>query len=567
VTPYFDSVITLDGMWVSSPAALSALHVIALALLVAMVTAWGRHPARRLLVASGVATLSCITLAYLTAVRPHDIPIDWITILHQSLGQASISHLYARGAHAGANFRFVVAAVAEGAAPNLHDVVWLNLLLALVNGAVFFHVALHVAGRFWALPWTLVFALNPAMFQASFSELPTNLLALYFLVGVVAWAVLKDPLPQPNWVRVAALILCAILTFLVLLTRLDVAVIGIVALTSHLAFAVLGPRRWSAANQRIRDGGGKLLVILGEHPAIVVVLCVTGWWLAFAGIPNLVGRSQATAIYPFNPYIFALPFFLPMLGLPIGVGITVLLGGVAAIVRFRSFGGLALSLFMLNGAEFAAYTEYYSMARFLSYMLPAVFFLGLFGRQQLDALVRGWHPGWRRAALIVYVMAWLTIPLPGTVEYFARPEYDRNGGFSQLLLDRNTQREVRYLLTMTEKNPECVFVARVVRIETAATDIAGYQYAVFGKPVAEPEFVPESSVSLDEFIARHARGASCVRLYYGGDCNLIGSDRCEKFVAGRRLIEEERFWSRPYQSPLQFGYGAPEIVLATYAWP
>jgi hypothetical protein len=200
-------------------------------------------------------------------------------------------------------------------------------------------------------------------------------------------------------------------------------------------------------------------------------------------------------------------------------------------------------------------------------MLPAVFFLGLFGRQQLDALVQGWDPGWRRAARIVYLMAWLTVPLPGTLEHFARPAYDREGGFSQLLLDRNTQREVRYLLALTEKNPECVFVGRVIRVETSSTIIAEYHYAAFGKPIAWPEFVPETSVSLDEFIARHARGASCVRLYYGGDCNVTIGDRCEKFVAGRRRIEEERFWSRPYESPLQFPYGAPEIVLATYAWP
>ena len=53
---------------------------------------------------------------------------------------------------------------------------------------------------------------------------------------------------------------------------------------------------------------------------------------------------------------------------------------------------------------------------------------------------------------------------------------------------------------------------------------------------------------------------------YGGDCNLTFTDRCEKFIAGRRLIDEQRFWSRPYNS-MDFGYGAPEIVLATYAWP
>jgi hypothetical protein len=126
---------------------------------------------------------------------------------------------------------------------------------------------------------------------------------------------------------------------------------------------------------------------------------------------------------------------------------------------------------------------------------------------------------------------------------------------------------MRHLLTVTEKNPECIFVARVIRIVSDPTDVQDYHYAMFGQPVPEPLFAPEHSMSLEEFIERYAPDGSCVRLYYGSDCNLTVSDGCEEFVAGRRLIEEERFWSRPYQSPLQFGYGAPEIVLATYAWP
>jgi hypothetical protein len=77
-------------------------------------------------------------------------------------------HLYARGAHAGANFSFIVSAVAAGEVPNLHDLVWLNVLLALVNAAVFLHFAIYITGPVWAIPWTMVFALNPATFFASF---------------------------------------------------------------------------------------------------------------------------------------------------------------------------------------------------------------------------------------------------------------------------------------------------------------------------------------------------------------------------------------------------------------
>jgi len=85
--------------------------------------------------------------------------------------------------------------------------------------------------------------------------------------------------------------------------------------------------------------------------------------------------------------------------------------------------------------------------------------------------------------------------------------------------------------------------------------------------VPSPILVRESEGSLDEVIARYAKDASCVRLYYGGDCNITYTDHCRQFVEGRPLIDEKRFWSRPYGNTADYGYGEPEIVLATYAWP
>ena len=95
------------------------------------------------------------------------------------------------------------------------------------------------------------------------------------------------------------------------------------------------------------------------------------------------------------------------------------------------------------------------------------FFLGLFGKATLENLARGWRPMWQRAMRIAYVTAWFSLPLAGGLEYFARPEYRLDGGFAQLLLDRNTQREGRYLLELTEKNPDCVFVGRTLMVRGA----------------------------------------------------------------------------------------------------
>ena len=558
----------LVGGWQFWLSPLSLLHGVALLLAVTVALAWARHDGRwrplgvALLVVAGIAGV------YVATVRPADLPLDWVTILHHGLERKTIMHLYARGVHAGANLFFVTAAAAGGVAPGLRDIVWLNLLLAMVNAVLFLCLALRLTTPVWAVVWALAYALNPAMFLAAFSELPTHVLALYFLCGVLGWATLTDARPQPRPVRAAAWALCAALTVLAGLTRPEVSFLGLTALTVHAADHLLGPARWDALRGRLAAAAEPPLAFLAAHPAALAALCLASWWFAKGGIPwGLLGRSEVSALYPFNPSFAALYVYLPMLLLPLGVAVAVLLGWVRALRHFRAFGGLALSVLVLVRLYFAAQYEYFEMGRYFSYVLPAVFLLGVCGRAELDALTAEWRPTWRRLAAVGYLMTWFTLPLPGIPEFYQRPEYTRAGGVAQVLLDRNTQREQRYLLGVTERHPECVFVARIIQDFDDPMRDTRYSYVVFGKPVPAPIFVPEADASLEEVIARYAADAACVRLYAGGDCNLTFADRCVQFVAGRRLLEEERFWSRPYNNTLQSGYGAPEIVLGVYAWP
>src|SRR5437879_6502865 len=172
---------------------LGVLHLVAAGLLVPLVLAWARNRRRRVLIGSALGTVLAAAVIYVKALQPRDIPIDWITVLHESMERKTIMHLYTRGVHAGTNFAFIVSKIARGGVPTLHDVVWLNLLLAVVNAVIFFHIALRIVSPVWALVWTAVMALNPATFLASFSELPTNLLTLYFFCALLAWYVLHDP--------------------------------------------------------------------------------------------------------------------------------------------------------------------------------------------------------------------------------------------------------------------------------------------------------------------------------------------------------------------------------------
>jgi len=547
-------------------AALAVLHVAAALLLVAVLLSWGRHERRWRVVVAATAALAAIVAAFSAALAPEDIPTDWVTVLHHGLGRKTIMHLYTLGVHAGMAFHYVLA-VLFGPSPTLYDVVWLNLLLALVNALIFFVFALHVTRLAWAVVWTLVFALNPLALLVSFSELPSHVLGLYFFAGAVAWVLLHDRHPHGRAARAAAYGLCATATVLTALIRLDVAIVGATALAVEAAYAALGPEAWAALGRRLAALGERLLAALSEHPAVTVVLCLVGVWFSHAGLPWLLGRAEFAGLYPFNPSILSFYFYLPMLMLPVAVSVAVLLGSARAVVEFRRFGGLALSLFVLLRMYLSAQFQYFEMGRYLSYVLPAIWLLGVFGHAEIGRATRGWRPTWQRAALVVYLMAWFTRPVPGAPEFYLRPEYSPQGGFAQVLLERNTQREVRYLLDLTRRHPQCLFVARVLVDHGDPDRDPRYTYLAFGAPLAAPVVADESATTLEQFVEQNRGGSSCVRLYYGSDCNLSFTDRCRAFVAGRRLVEEHRFWSRPYNPPPQSGEVDAEVVLAAYGWP
>lgn len=549
---------------------LPALNGAAVVLLVVVVAAWGRHRGRRVIASLGLVASAGVAVTYFSQVRTADIPTEWLTILSYGSDEMNIAHLYARGAHVGANFPLLVQFFAGTSRVTLYDVVRMNLGLALVNIVVFFSIAARVQGLRWAIPWTLVFALNPATFMASFSELSSNLLQLYFLSGVIAWATLHDTEKQPRWVAAAAVLLVGLLTLLMGFTRPEMALTGTVALGLWAAHALLGEEAWTVWTGRAHRAVRGLLSVLSRHPALIALLCLAGWAISLeGGCGNNTIRWVESGLYPFNPHFLLTFVMLPMIGLPVGVSVAALAGAAYAAFHFRRFGGIVLSLIVIVHMYLISAVGFYEVFRYTSSFIGIVLLLGLFGRAGFDEISRrrAWPESWRQLATILYVMAWFTLPALGSLEPFLRPEYGRNGGFAQLLLDRNTQREVRFLVAQTEKHPDCVFVARAIQDHADPDYPPVWEYIFFGKPIPDhPIVVRDIEMGLDAIIAQHAARAQCIRLYYGDDCNLTFTDRCRDFVAGRQVIDEERFWSQPYNDPRARGFGAPEIVLATYQW-
>jgi hypothetical protein len=552
----------------SEPLLLS-LNAAAVLLLVAVVAAWSRHPGRRAIGWGGLVVATLVATVYFVRVTSADIPTDWLTVLHYGSQEKSIRHLYGQGVHTGLNFPVLVRFFAGDTRLTLSDVVRMNLGLALVNLVGFFAIATRIQGPWWAIPWTLAFAINPIMFLASFSELPATALHLYFLAGVIAWATLNDTETQPAWIKGAALLLLAVSTILVAHTRLEMVATGAIALGLWTVHALAGEQTWTAWVAGARRMVQAPLAFLSRHPTAVGLLCVIGWAVSLeSGCGRYNLRAALTGLYPFNPHILLAFVTLVVIGLPFAVAAAAGAGTGYALFHFRRFGGIALSLIVIAHAYLAAPQGFYETVRYTTNFVGIMVFLGLFGRAAFEDLSRrrAWPESWRQLAIVLYVMAWFTLPLLGTLDPYLRPTYDGSGRFAQLLLDRNTQREVRFLVEQVGSNPQCVFVARALQGLTHRHGEPVWQYILFGRPIDQPIVARESAPDLEAIIAQHAAGAPCVRLYYGDDCNLTSTDRCRDFVAGRRVVDEERFWSQPYNDPRVWGFGAPEIVLATYHW-
>lgn len=549
-------------------ALLSIANLAALLLLSVVTLAWARHPGRRLFAALTVIALTAAALVYLARVGAADLPVSWLTVLHYGSETMNIAHLYGRGVHAGDNFT-LLSEMASGAAPlRLRHVVHLNLGLALLNAIAFFAIAARLQSIGWAIPWTLAFVFNPSLFLAAFSELPSHLLHSYYLAGVVAWAVLVDPQAQPRWSRALAVALLCVLTGLLATTRPEASLPGAVALVVWSVAALLGESFWSRLGGWLWNRVAGPIAFLARHPLLIVLLCAVAWGVLLEGPGSNRTRWALAALYPFNPQFLLALIFPTVIGLPVGVSVALVAGAGFAVLHFRQTGGLVLSLLVLANL-YAIAVGLYESVRYMSHLMGLLLLLGLLGRSGFEEWVRrrAWPERWRQVALVLYVVAWCTMPPLSSLEPFLRPHYDgQRGVVEQALLDRNTQREVRFLVEQTEAHPECIFVARALKDHAGSLPEPVWTYIIFGNNVARPIVVPEDKLSLEATIRRYAGEATCVRLYHGDDCNLTYAGGCADFVGGRRPIREWRFWSQPFNDPRERGFAAPEVLLATYDW-
>jgi len=534
---------------------------IALALLVATLRGWARCQPRFREIVPVIYGAAVLVLLFVV-LTPSKVPIGWITVLMEGRGIRNVEQLYGRGAHFGIGFDMLIESLTGHDATTLPAIVRLNVCLTAVNAIAFFLIGRYVLGSWWASSaFALLYAGNLNTVHAALSEGPAAFGATHFWFGTVAGGVIDDA-RAPRRLRVCALLLLAVVVGLATLVRSEWCLVGGPALI--LAGArIFG---WEAEVRRAAADGGRLLrsVVSGPLSVFVLaslVLCAVQW-LPWMGHLSYV----LAALAPLNLSFLRLPWKLGVF-LPVGVIILFVLGVVHGTRRWLTFLMLPISLLILFKLYDIAMQGVFEGFRYLTFVTPSVFFLALFGFRELSAWAKRWDwPWWwRRPALLLLGMTLLIWQPAGWPESFGRRHALTGIVTPAPLLSRNQQTEVRYLLDLTARYPDCVFLTKTVEAGHAGDDRSGYRWTLFGRPLRSPRDLPGPVNDPEQSARRLASDTPCLLFYRGLDCNLVGFDECGSEMRGRPPLEERVLENLPYSDTRAYGVHTPEIHLAVYA--
>jgi len=565
--------VPLDGRLTGLVAAWMAALAATLVVLARRVRA-ARGPLALALGGVAAATLA----GALTA--PADLPVAWLTVLHEGLGRWIVEQLYARGVHAGPMAGWLARLAAHGSSPGLRDVAWLNSALAVVNLAGTAACAWTVTGRVVAAPLAAaLLLLCPPFVLSAGSELaaqPACTLAL----GAAAALGLSSRVAGrgARWLSATTLALTAALAGLL---RVELLLPAGAALAGPLGRAVVGDRRAEALRERARAA----LAPWPARAALAAAVIVGG--LALRGLQGgSLGKLDwaLAGVNPLDASMAALPAALA-LALPAG-GVVLVLVALARgllVARAPLLVPLALAA-LIKTAEAASLGDVHVLLRLTAYVVPAALLASLPALPSLlDASARLARAtrGPRKVALLLAALALLPGAWTGLPALSPWGTGVAEAGAPQVSLDRNTQAEARALITWTETHPDCVFVARVVAADRAVEEPLPWQWKLFGRPLASSRDRPwREGDDPARVVAQAAPRARCALLYCGLDTNLVPAggpapsgvegpspsvvEGCPE-ARGLPEVEVWRFPSRPYVDGAKFGTHRPGITLGAYA--
>ena len=491
---------------------------------------------------------------------PDRLPNGVITILREQQLENHLSQLYGLGDHAGWNFSTLKNLLGDPSRPRLKAIVGFNLWL---TGCTF--VALTVIIRSWVgKRWLAVlvvmgFWASPATRNAAFSELPSALLWMYVIAGVVFWVRLRSTdSGRIRWMSSLGLVAACVLT---MGTRLEVGVAGLAALLAH-AMVI-----WSSRGHF--DVYRRRLGLLMRQPrsvtyAVVAVLGITFavsqlHWLDLGHMHWLINGLNL-----FSPATLTFPTFVGSI-LSFGVLLLLLCGFYELLRQPLRAALLPLAVIVLYRIHYTAGShDFTRMFRYSTMYTPLLAILAAGGAR---AWLRWTNPGGalfdRRILVNVgLALAFFAFPISDLSKFsYGDPSAGDRPWWNYVLVSRDVQLEMRFLLDTLDDAPECVFVARTIEAGTfKGRGEPRWQYSLYGAGVPY-RAEPAEGRSINEL----APESACLRYYYGSDCNRVGLDGCEQDIEGLSAVVELSVFAKQYNHPLQFGALYKPLNLGVYS--
>lgn len=507
-------------------------HGVLLALAVVALVTWvGASVPRRRSALFGVLLAAAWTAFSWWSTHDAIAAPDVFTQLQEGNGLQRAYVLHGRGAHAHDPFFRLADRFVDGP-PNWRAYVRMNRWLAGVNACAMFAIAWWRLGNVvLGLGFALLFAGNRNALDSATSELPSQLIFVYVLIGALAAALLDS---RRLRARRLAIVMLAILIPLAAGVRTEVGAAAAIALIVAAVRVVQGDAwiagLWDRSLARLRR-----LWRFPWYVTIAVLVAVSWLWAVLPVADHWLWVVDA--LYPFNPSFLHLYVFAATV-LPIGVVLLCVAGTVGALRRLHVWLGLPVIVLVLWRLYYSAGHGYrFELIRYLTIVLPALLLLALGGWTELQrwltyrrvpALVRR-HAG---AGVIVLCL----LPPIGVA---ADRDIAAIGPLSRT--QRDTQLEFVYLRRLVADNPTCAFVAPV--------DIGHptrRAYALFGGSLAYPRDFAHVPDELTATVLHYAPTADCVLLVLGLDCHIVGRPGCSDDAALGPLLERHDVARPPY---------------------
>jgi hypothetical protein len=552
-----------------------ALHALALVLALVLLAGHLRRVRRGLgLRLLGVAVLLAVAGGEIDFPDMVAVPAAEDTVALQEGGtEQNIEQIYGLGVHAGPLFGDLQRLAPGAGPPDLRRQVWLNRWLAALGILLFPVVAWFASGSFLlALVLGRVFAMGMLAHHMGLSELPAALTALQFWLGALAaWRLDQGLVRRAAGEAVSRLQMAVAVALLILVTalaagtRLELAGLGVVALTVVALRGVLGDAalrrvdRWPGALwEALRTRWAALALAAGAAAAGVLVL----------GLSRRIGSPEiqwvVTGLNPLHLGILQLPIFLTTV-LPLVFAVLLVLGFLHGVRRWRAFFGLPLAVLLLWGVYHRASHEAPREAfRYLCLIIPPLLLLVAVGWRELSDLAarRSWGRGWERPALLAMILLALVPPGHGRAGLFGLPRAETDG-YRALPISMDLQREVRGLLALRDGHPDCLVAAPVTRSRGGPERGQAHRLVLFHPDWAAPERLAGDD-GLGEALRRAGTDA-CVLLYLGLDCNLAEAEGCERYLEpGMERVGEQVFPAAMYNDELEWGGTRAEVRLRVF---